>query len=79
MTKWKVDTKHFYSTGKSEKQLFELQAELAVIFTEHQLLLERTADKRWLFRLWHWAGIFSKVSQMILPLQRKTTDTVCCQ
>ena len=40
---------------KEEKQLFDLQAELAAVFTEQHFLLERAAD-----RFWHLAGIFSK-------------------
>lgn len=42
-------------------------------------LLERTADKLWLFRQRQLALAFSETMQTILSFQRKTTDIVCCQ
>lgn len=54
VTEWKVDINTLWH--KEEKQLFDLQAELAAISTEEQFFYL----KEQLDRFWHLAGIFSK-------------------
>lgn len=60
------------SRGRGLVQLFELQAELAACFLEHQFhLKERMRHTLWLFRLGYIKDIFSKMNEVSPSLQGK--------
>jgi len=57
----------YLSQGKALIWLFELQAELAIYFTEHHFHLKE-ADKPWLFQSEYLADIFLKMNNVSLSL-----------
>lgn len=68
---WKGDKKHFYSIKK--KSNYWLAGWISCYFHSIFYLKEQLTD----FGIWQ--AFSQKRTQMILSLQRKTTDSMCCQ
>jgi len=77
--KWEVNTKLFCCPPKYDALVFELQAELAAVFTERDIYLKKRTANPWLFRLGYLPFSFSKVKEGSQSLHGEKTANIHCQ